>query len=116
MFQLVNTRPKTLNRKKLQSFLLIQTEQVSITGGQNIVEVLKKAFFFDVEVSENKCCPFALNSTRAIQQLQVLQKVGYVVRPVIAINCVKDWIIICNIHTVDSLFNRPRFNHRSSWR
>lgn len=85
MFQLVNTRPKTLNLKKLQICLLINIEQVSITRGQNIVEVLKKAFFFDVEVSENKCCPFALNSTRAVQQLQVLQEVGYVIRPAIAI-------------------------------
>lgn len=84
-FQLVNTRPKTLNLKKLKICLSIQIEQVSITRGQNIVEVLKKAFFFDVEVSENKCCPFALNSTSAVQQLQVLQKVGYVIRPAIAI-------------------------------
>ena len=68
--------------EKSPANLFVAVEEVGNgAGGEDAVEVLEEGLLFDVVVADDEGGALALDAARAVEDLQVLQEVGHVVRP-----------------------------------
>ena len=71
---IVHLRPSNKHRNKYYKIH-------HLSGGQQVVHVLKKSLVLDFIVSENKRDSLALMASRPVQHLQVIEKVGSIIGP-----------------------------------
>ena len=71
------------DRDQLAAYLVdfVSREKIGdLAGGQKVVQIFEEAFFLDLLVCEDEGDSLPLHSSHSVQVLEVLHKIGHVVR------------------------------------